>query len=79
MKSKYFCLFFEDNIPTTTAQQRKFSYRTKRTYEPPKLKAARSLYMEKLKEYIPEWKFTLQNWRINHDNKGKKKIKKKID
>lgn len=57
MKSKYFCLFFEDNIPTTTSQQKKYSFKTRRTYEPPKLKAARSLYMEKLKEYIPETKF----------------------
>lgn len=56
MIKKEFVLFFENQIPTVTAQQKRFSFKTKHTYEPKRLADTRKLFMQLLEKEKPEFK-----------------------
>ena len=57
MQSIQFHLFFDEQIPTVTHQQKKYSRKTGHTYEPKRLKEARELFMSLTAKEKPEKEF----------------------
>lgn len=79
MIKKEFVLYFENQIPTVTSQQKKFSFKTRTTYEPKRLADTRKLFMQLLEKEVPDFKLlgpVMLEIEFHYATKEKKKLGK---